>query len=101
MKSIISLSASAAFVLGLAIPALAGSVGVDRGQIVTPYQAQEDLALLQNAQGQARVVAQENKNRPPYINRAHDLDVLVHKLQNNEPVSQEEVDQALQPINSF
>lgn len=98
MKSIIAMSASAAFVLGLAIPALAGPVGMERAPIASSVQAQEDLALLANASGEARVAAQGSKNHQPFTYRAYDIDKLKSKIQNGEPVSQAQVDQALQPV---
>ena len=98
MKSIISITASAAFVLGLAIPALAGPIGIERASMVTSPQAQEDLVLLQNASGEAQVAAQGSKNHPPFTYRSYDIDQLISRIQNGDPVSQAEVDQALQPV---
>lgn len=101
MKSIISISAGAAMLLAFAMPAMAGSVGIYRPAYETPYQQQEVLGELEEAQGPARVAAQENKDHPPYINRAHDIDVLIYKIKAGQPVSQGEVDQALTPIDVY
>lgn len=87
--------------LAFAMPAMAGSAGVDRPAYQTPYQQQEVLGELEYAQGPARVAAQENKNHPPYINRAHDIDVLISKTKAGQPVSQKEVDDALTPITDY
>ncbi len=98
MKSIISISVGAATLLTFAMPVIAGSAGVGRPAYQTPYQQQEVLSELEEAQGPARVTAQENKDHPPFINRAHDIDVLIGKIKAGEPVSQKEVDRALTPI---
>ena len=98
MKSIISITASAAFVLGLALPALAGPVGWGRAPIASSYQAQEDLAMLANASGEAKAAAQGSKNHLPFAYRSYDIDKLIAKIQNGEPVTQAQVDRALQPI---
>ncbi len=101
MKSIISTTAGAAVLLAFAMPAMAGSAGVNRPAFQTPYQQQQVLSALEYAQGPARVAAQENKNHPPYINRAHDIDVLISKIKAGKPVSQKEVDDALTPITAY
>jgi hypothetical protein len=101
MKSTASITAGAAMLFAFAMRAMAGSAGVDRPAYQTRYQRQEVLSELQYAQGPARVAAQENKNHPPLINRAHDLDVLISKIEAGEPVSQKEVDDALTPITDY
>jgi hypothetical protein len=101
MKSIISISAGAAMLLAFAMPAMAGSVGIYRPAYETPYQQQEVLGELEEAQGPARVAAQENKDHPPFINRAHEIDKLIYRIRSGESVSQNEVDEALTPIDVY
>jgi hypothetical protein len=109
MKSIVSITLSAAFVLGMALPAIAGPVGMQRSYTTTtttyqdtayatPWQAYEDLAQLENASGEARVAAQGSKNRSPFMNRSYEIDSLIQRIENGEPVQQSRVDDALQPI---
>lgn len=108
MKSIISMTLSAALVLGMSLPAIAGSVGVERsytttttfqtGAYANPYEAQQDLARLQQASDQARVAAQGSKNHEPFTNRSYEIDSLIHKIQNGEPVQQSQIDGALEPV---
>ena len=101
MKSIISISAGAAMLLAFSMPAIAGSAGVDRPAFQTPYERQEVLSQLEYASGPARVAAQENKNHPPYINRAYEIDQLIRKIKAGEPVSQDEVNEVLTPITPY
>jgi hypothetical protein len=101
MKSIISISAGAAMLLAFAMPAMAGSVGLERPAYQTPYQQQEVLTELEEASGPARVAAQENKDHPPFVNRAYEIDQLIGKIKAGEPVSQEEVNEALTPIEVY
>ncbi len=98
MKSIISISAAAALLLAFAMPAIAGSAGLERPAFHTPYQREEVLTALEDASGPARVAAQENKDHPPFINRSYEIDSLIRKIKVGEPVSQEEVNRALTPI---
>ena len=98
MKSITSITASVAFLIGLALPALAGPVGIERQPIVTSWHAQADLEKLQSASGQAAVAAQGSKNHLPFTYRSYDINKLISRIQNGEPVSQAQVDQALQPV---
>jgi hypothetical protein len=101
MKSIIAISAGATLLLASVVPVMAGAAGVERPAYQTPYQQQEVLSELEEASGPARVAAEENKNHPPYINRAYEIDQLIRKVKAGEPVSQEEVDQALTPITTY
>ena len=98
MKSIVSITASAAFVLGLAMPVLAGPVGIQRQVIVPRWQAQQELPRLQSASDQAQVAAQGSKNHLPFTYRSYDIDRLIAKIQNGEPVTQAQIDWALQPV---
>jgi len=103
MKSIISISIAGAPLCcsPFAMPAMAGPAGVERPAYQTPCERHEVLRELEQASGPARVAAHENKNHPPYINRAYEIDVLIRKIKAGEPVSQDEVDQALTPITVY
>ncbi len=83
--------------LALSAPVLAGPVGVSKD-----YTAQPDdqtIADLQQASGAAQREAREgNKDNPAFAQKSYQIDQLIERIKDGQQVSQNQVDEALQPV---
>jgi|SRR5208282_2968931 len=93
----ITILAAAALASTLAIPALAGSVGISR----TPTSASSDattIAQLQDAAQQAtRDARNGNKNNIEFARKNYEINQLVERLKSGQQVDPAEIDKALEP----
>ncbi len=98
MKSLSTLFAAGVVTLAISAPALAGSVGISRSYATAQPDAQT-IADLQQASDDAQREARDgNKNNPAFAQKSYQIDQLVQRMQAGEQVSENEVDEALQPV---
>ena len=98
MKKLSTIIAAGTVALTLSTPVLAGSVGITRNNAVAQPDA-ETIAELQQASEAAQREAREgNKNNPTFAQKSYEIDQLVQRLKSGEQVSQNQVDEALQPV---
>ena len=99
MKKSLTIVAAAALVTTLAIPALAGPVGVQVSR--SSSVAQPDtatIAQLQVAAGQAtRDGRNGNKNNIEFARKNYEINQLIERLKSGQQVDMSEIDQALEP----
>jgi hypothetical protein len=99
MKSIISISLSAALLAGFAPPAFA--YDYTNAPAFQPTEQEQLVATLQDASDQARVAAQESKNHQPFAGKTEEIDSLIQRIQNGQPVSSAEINDALTPATIY
>ena len=98
MKKLSTIFAAGTLALTLATPVLAGSVGISRSYAVAQPNPQT-IADLQNASEAAQREARTgNKNNVAFGQKSYQIDQLVQRMKDGEQVSQNQVDQALQPV---
>ncbi len=91
-------------VVGIAMsitPTWAGPVGMQRS--TSPYQQPTALAQLEMQQEQVSREAMAANAKGPllvsYMDKRAQLQNLINRIQNGQPVSPDEIDRALQPAN--
>jgi hypothetical protein len=98
MKKLSTILAAGAATLTLSTPVLAGSVGIGRSYATAQPNA-ETIAELQKASEAAQREAREgNKDNPAFAQKSYQIDQLVERMKSGEQVSQNQVDEALQPV---
>ena len=98
MKKLSTLFAAGTMALTLATPVLAESVGVSRSY-ATVQPNPQTIADLENASEAAQREARTgNKNNLAFGQKSYQIDQLVQRMKDGEQVSQNQVDQALQPV---
>ena len=98
MKKLSTILAAGTMALALSTPVAAGSPGISRSYATTQPNA-ETIAELQQASEAAQREAREgNKNNPAFAQKSYEIDSLVQRMQAGEQVSQNQVDEALQPV---
>ena len=98
MKKFSNIIADGLIVLALSSPVLAGTVGIQRGYAVVQPDAQTITQLRQASEAAQREAREGNKDNPAFAQKSYQIDALVQRMQAGEQVSQNEVDQALQPV---
>ena len=98
MNKISTILAAGAVALTISTPVLAGSVGIPRSY-ATAQTDNETIAELQQASEAAQTEARAgNKNNPAFAQKSYEIDQLVQSMKSGQHVSQNQVDQALQPV---
>jgi hypothetical protein len=82
----------------MSTPVLAGSVGIPRSY-ATAQPDTATIAELQQASQAAQSEARDgNKNNPAFARKSYEIDQLVERMKSGEQVSQNQVEEALQPV---
>ncbi len=82
----------------MSTPVLAGSVGIPRSYATTQPDTRT-IAELQQASGAAQREAREgNKDNPAFAQKSYEIDQLVQRMKSGQQVSQNQLDEALQPV---
>jgi hypothetical protein len=98
MKRLSTILAAGAVALTMSTPVLAGSVGIPRSY-ATAQPDTETIAELQQASEAAQTEARAgNKNNPAFARKSYEIDQLVERMKSGEQVSQNQIDEALQPV---
>jgi len=98
MKRLSTLLAAGSLALALVTPALAGSTGMARSYPIAQPNKQT-IANLQHASEAAQREAREgNKNNPAFARKTDEIAQVERRLQSGQQVSQNEVNEALQPV---
>jgi hypothetical protein len=98
MKKFSTILAAGTMALALSTPVLAGSVGVSRSYAATQPDAQTITYLEQASEAAQRQALAGNKNNPAFAQKSYQIDQLVERMKAGEQVSQNQVDEALQPV---
>ncbi len=98
MKKLSTILAAGTIALTMSTPVLAGSVGIPRSYATTqPHGA--TIAELQEASDAAQREGREgNKDNPAFTQKSYEIDQLVRRMEDGEQVSQNQADEALQPV---
>jgi hypothetical protein len=98
MKKLSTILAAGAVTFTLSTPVLAGSVGNARSY-ATAQPTAETIAELQQASEAAQREAREgNKDNLAFAQKSYQIDQVVDRMKAGEQVSQNQVDEALQPV---
>ena len=96
MKYSLTIIAAAAFATAVAVPALAGSVGIQAPR--NSATESETIAQLQVAAVQATTDGRNgNKNNIEFARKNYEINQLVARLESGQQVGQSEIDRALDP----
>ena len=98
MKSLSTLFAAGIVTLAVSTPILAGSVGVSRSYATAQPDAQTITNLQQASDAAQREAREGNKNNPAFAQKSYEIDQLVQRMESGQQVSQNQVDDALQPV---
>jgi hypothetical protein len=97
MKRNLTIFAAAALASTLAIPALAGPVGVSR----TPTSAPPDTTTIAELQVAAQQATRDgrtgNKNKIEFARKNYEINQLIERLNSGQRVDPGEIDKALEP----
>lgn len=96
MKSYKTIGTSIALIVGLSAPAFAGPVGISRSNAPTA-QNEALMAQLGAASNQAARAGRYNKNNGEFALKRAEINELIDRMKNGQPVAPEEIDKALQP----
>jgi hypothetical protein len=98
MKKLSTILAAGTVALTLSAPALAGSVGVSRDYATTPTDAATIAELEQATEAAQREARDGNKDNPAFAQKSAEIDQVIERLKSGQPVNQEQIDAALQPV---
>jgi hypothetical protein len=98
MKALSTMFVAGTLALTLATPVLAGSVGVSRSYATAQPNTQTIADLEQASEAAQREARTGNKNNVAFGQKSYQIDELVQRMKDGEQVSQNQVDQALQPV---
>ena len=98
MKALSTMFVAGTLALTLATPVLAGSAGVSRSYATAQPDPQTIADLEQATEAAQRQARTGNKNNLAFEQKSYQIDQLIQRLKDGEQVSQDEVDQALQPV---
>ena len=98
MKKLSTILAAGTMALALSTPVLAGSVGVSRSYSSAQPDSQMIADLEQASESAQREAQVGNKNNPAFAQKSYQIDQLVERIKAGEQVSQNQVDEALQPV---
>ena len=97
MKIQSKFAVAAVLAAAIATPAFAGSVGIQRTPAAHVDEA--TVAELQTAANQARQDALDgNKNNLAFRRKDYEIEQVIAKIQNGQPVQDAQIDEALQPV---
>jgi hypothetical protein len=97
MKRNLTILAAAALASTLAIPALAGPVGVSKAPASAPPDAATIAELQVAAQQATREGRTGNKNNIGFARKNYEINQLIERLKSGEQVDPTEIDKALEP----
>jgi hypothetical protein len=98
MKKLSTILAAGTLALTISTPVLAGPVGIQASYATTQPDA-ETIAELQHASKVAQREARDgNKDNAAFTLKSYQIDQLVARMQSGQQVSQNRVDNALQPV---
>jgi hypothetical protein len=97
MKKNLMIFAAAALATTLAIPALAGSVGVSRTYNSAPSDAATIAGLQDAAQKATWDGRNGNKNNIVFARKNYEINQLIDRLEKGQRVDPAEIDMALEP----
>jgi hypothetical protein len=98
MKALSTMFVAGTLALTLATPVLAESVGFSRSYATAQPNTQTIADLEQASEAAQREARTGNKNNVAFEQKSYQIDQLVERLKDGEQVSQNQVDQALQPV---
>jgi len=98
MKNLSTILAAGTVALTLSTPVLAGSVGIARSYATAQLDAQTIASLEQASDAAQREARAGNKDNPAFARKSYEIDQLVHRMKSGQQVSQNQVDEALQPV---
>src|SRR5258708_17488648 len=97
MKKVTTMFFAAAITATLAVPAIAGPVGVSRNN-TTVQPDQTTIAELQDAsQAAQRQALDGNKNNLEFRRKSYEIDQLIERMKSGQQVDPAELDKAMQP----
>jgi hypothetical protein len=99
MKKVKTIALASALTLTFALPAFAASPGISRSYTATAVQPDPTvIAELEDAsQAAQRQALEGNKNNLEFRRKSYEIDQLIQRMKNGQPVTPEELDQALEP----
>jgi hypothetical protein len=96
MKKLSTIFAAGTIALALSAPAFAGSVGISRSY---PSPDVQTIAELQQAsQAAQREARTGNKDNLAFGRKSVQIDQLIGRMQDGQPVAQAQIDNALEPV---
>jgi hypothetical protein len=98
MKKLSTIIAAGTVALTLSTPVLAGSVGIPRDSATVQPDVQTIAELQQASEAAQREAREGNKDNPTFAQKSYEIDQLVQRIKSGEQVSQNQVDEALQPV---
>jgi hypothetical protein len=98
MKKLSTILTAGTIALTLSTPVLAGSVGISRSYATAQPEAQTIADLEQASEAAQREAREGNKDNPAFAQKSYQIDQLVERIKAGEQVSQNQVDEALQPV---
>jgi hypothetical protein len=98
MKKLSTIFAAGTVALALSTPVLASSVGISRSYATVQPDAQTIANLEQASEAAQREAREGNKNNPAFAQKSNEIDQLVQRMKSGQQVSQNQVDEALQPV---
>ena len=97
MKKLSTIFAAGTIALALSAPAFAGSVGISRSDATQPND--QTIAELQQAsQAAQREARTGNKDNLAFGQKSVQIDQLIGRMQDGQPVAQAQIDNALEPV---
>jgi len=97
MKKLSTILAAGTLALTMATPVLAGSVGM-RSYGTTQPDAGTIAELQQASEAAQREAREGNKDNLTFARKSYEIDSLVQRIKSGQQVSQNQVDEALQPV---
>jgi hypothetical protein len=98
MKKLSTILAAGTIALAMSTPVLAGSVGISRSYPTAQPDAQTIADLQQASDAAQREARTGNKDNPAFAQKSYQIDQIVERLKAGQQVSQNQVDEALQPV---
>lgn len=98
MKKLSTILTAGTIALTLSTPVLAGSAGISRSYATAQLDVQTIADLQQASEAAQREAREGNKDNPAFGQKSYQIDQLVERMKAGEQVSQNQVDEALQPV---
>jgi len=98
MNKLSVIFAAGALALTMSAPALAGSSGIQRSYAATQPNSETMAELRQASEAAQREAREGNKDNFAFVRKSLEINHLVQRMDSGEQVSQNQVDNALQPV---
>jgi hypothetical protein len=98
MRKLSTILAAGTMALTLSTPVLAGSAGISRSYATAQPDVQTIADLQQASEAAQREAREGNKDNPAFAQKSYQIDQLVERMKAGEQISQNQVDEALQPV---